>query len=146
MHVFNFSSLVGSPPLPDIPEGFPSGQFVAPDRVCFSKVFLPLMVALSPVPIVPSQECPLPSWWVSSFIPPSVPRTKAQVCGRCYSSSGVMDSDDSTGWKMASNSRSHSTSSACVCHSPPQGMSPQRCVPLSFLSAPHGVFHLSAFC
>lgn len=100
--------------------------------ISFSRwsVLLQGLMVLSPVPAIPSQNYPAELMPVS-FLPPRVPRTKAQVGGRCSSSSGLMVSDDSTGWKMASHRRSRSTSSECAGHSPPLGMSPQRCA--SFL-------------
>lgn len=103
------------------PEGFPGQQFLS---------LLQGLMVLSPVPAIPSQNYRAELMLVS-FLPPRVPRTKARVGGRCSLSSGLMVSDDSTGWKMASHRRSRSTSSECAGRSPPLGMSPQRCA--SFL-------------
>lgn len=126
LYVFRLSSFVGSPPVPDIPKGFPGGHFLptqcaSPGSLCPS--FWSSALCL-PSPLRPA---PADLMLVSSLLPPCVPRTKAQVCGRCSSSSGLMVSDNSTGWKTASHSRSRSASSECVGHSPLPGMSPRRC-------------------
>lgn len=114
LRVFKLSGFVGSPPVPDIPGAFPGGQFVSPDAVCFSKVLMPLVLVLGPAP---AERTPVPS-----ILPPSVPRTKAQACGRRSSSSGLTGSDDTWGGKR------HRIQGHIVPQnvSPPRGPSPQR--------------------
>lgn len=124
--VFKLSSFVESSPVPDAPEGFPGGQFLSPDGVCFSKVLWSSALCLpSPLRTIPLSLCRSPSSLPGSQEP------RLRWVADVLQVQGLMVSDDSTGWKMASHRRSRSTSSECAGHSPPLGMSPQRCA--SFL-------------